>query len=80
MNRNEAGTILPREEDTNFRCGIARLQIATSSFIIGGVTTELQEFPFSVLLIYDSPGWKLQLNLAIRYTVINLMNFRIFLF
>jgi hypothetical protein len=53
MEKNEDGTILPRQEQKNFLCGIGRLRTRRPTYIIGGQESSPQEFPFAVLLAYS---------------------------
>lgn len=51
-----SGSHLSEKHEANFRCGVSRLPNENVKFVIGGRGTQLQEFPFNVLLIYKIPG------------------------
>ena len=49
------GTYLSVKDDSSFLCGQQRLVQTTTTYIINGEDSELQEFPFAVLLVYLDP-------------------------
>jgi hypothetical protein len=51
VSASTSGIFFPTERDSDFRCGITRLKKAKPTFIAGGKSSGIQEFPFAVLLV-----------------------------
>lgn len=66
-----SGTYLPDRSDASFRCGISRIDNRQFTFIIGGTNSDLQEYPFAVLLGYNFPNAPTRLGFFCGGSLIN---------